>query len=234
MDSIFVKFLKYLKEHSTENTSDTDFTALVDQTLNSVTFSVSRSETSTKYRSCSALPRKILVLTPYYFGRLHHFGVFFNKLNSEKLSKLVDCCLDFYGNENAKQGLENMFFQVGKTLNFCCSNFWEYNSILFSADAFYDKQNPQHNVYFSGAYNNPYFNFLTKGIVEYSNGTYDTMIKDFIENIDLLHTDSHRFIAFMYMWYRGVVMGINEDYSDLILMTTDYFNNNYNLFNTNY
>jgi len=229
MDSIFVKFLKYLRDNSTENTSDADFTALVNQTLNSDTFSVPRSETSTKYRSCPALPNKILVLTPYYFGKLHHFGVFFNKLNSEKLSR-TDCCLDFYGNENAKQELENMFIRARKTLNFCCSNFFEHSlSYILTFDRFYDKQNPLHTVYTNNTY--PYFDFLTEGIVEYSNGTYDTMIKDFLENINLLHTDSHRFIAFMYMWYRGVVMGIDPDVpfpdTSLILMTADYFNDNF-------
>lgn len=222
MDSIFVKFLKYLKNNSTENTSDADFSALVNQTLNSDTFSVPRSETSTKIRVCSALPHKILVLQPYYFGRLYHFGVFFNKL----ISGEYICCLDFYGNENAKQELENMFFRARKRLNFCCSNFYEHSlTYILTADALYDKQNPQHTVYVSDA---PFFDFLTKGIVEYSNGTYDTMIKDFIENIDLLHTDSHRVIAFMYMWYRGVVMSISEDNpNNLILMTTDYFNDNF-------
>ena len=229
MDSIFVKFLKYLRDNSTENTSDADFTALVNQTLNSDTFSVPKSETSTKYRSCPALPHKVLVLTPYYFGRLYHFGVFFNKLNSADLSRLIDCCLDFYGNEDVKQELENMFFRVGKTLNFCCSNFYEHSlRYILGADNIYDKQNPQHILYVS-TYDALYFDFLTKGIVEYSNGTYDTMIKDFLENIDLLHTDSHRFIAFMYMWHRGVVMtiNINNDDSNLILMTTDYFNDNF-------
>ena len=225
MDSIFVKFLKYLKNNSTENTSDADFTALVNQTLNSDTFSVPRSETSTKYRSCPALPRKVLVLQPYYFGSIYRFGVFFNRLMSGPYKNI--CCLDFYGNEDVKQELENMFFRVGKTLNFCCSNFMEHSlrhTLVF--DNFYDIQNPQHTVYVDAIGNTPYLSFLTKGIVEYSNGTYDTMIKDFLENIDLLHTDSHRFIAFMYMWYRGVVMGTNEDYSNLILMTTDYFNDN--------
>lgn len=222
MDSIFVKFLKYLRDNSTENTSDADFSALVNQTLNSDTFSVPRSETSTKIRVCSALPHKILVLQPYYFGRLYHFGVFFNQL----ISGEYICCLDFYGNENAKQELENMFFRAGKTLNFCCSNFYEHSlTYILAADALYDKQNLQHTVYVSDA---PFFDFLTKGIVEYSNGTYDTMIKDFLENIDLLHTDSHRVIAFMYMWYRGVVMSISEDNpNNLILMTTDYFNDNF-------
>lgn len=223
MDSIFVKFLKYLKNNSTENTSDADFTALVNQTLNSDTFSVPKSETSTKVRTCPALPNKVLVLTPYYFGRLHHFGVFFNKLNSVDLSRLIDCCLDFYGNEEAKQELENMFSRTGKTLNFCCSNFMEHSLRRISVfDNFYDRQNLQHTVYVNDTY--PHFYFLVKGIVEYSNGSYDTMIKDFLENIDLLHTDSHRFIAFMYMWKRGVVMGINDN--NLRLMTTDYFNDN--------
>ncbi len=230
MDSIFVKFLKHLKNNSTENTSDADFTALVNQTLNSDTFSVPRSETSTKYRSCPALPHKVLVLTPYYFGRLHHFGVFFNKLCSDKLARLTDCCLDFYGNEDAKQELENMFFRAGKTLNFCCSNFCEHSlKYILAADNIYDKQNPQHNEYidniFIDYYHIPCFGFLRGGIVEYSNGTYDTMIKDFLENIDLLHTDSHRFIAFMYMWYGGVVMGAKD--GNLILMTTETFNKNY-------
>ena len=226
MDSIFVKFLKYLRDNSTENTSDAEFTTLVNQTLNSDTFSVPKSETSTKYRSCSALPHKVLVHQPYYFGRLHHFGVFFDRLMSGTYKNI--CCLDFYGNEDVKQILENMFYRAGKTLNFCCSNFFEHSLLLYilvGADALYDKQNPQHTVYTDNTY--PYFYFLANGIVEYSNGTYDTMIKDFIENIDLLHTNSHKFIAFMYMWYRGVVMGINEDYSNLILMTTDYFNNNF-------
>jgi hypothetical protein len=228
MDSIFVKFLKYLRNNSTENTSDAVFTALVNQTLNSYTFSVSKSETSTKVRTCPALPNKVLVLTPYYFGRLYHFGVFFDKLNSGSLSRLTDCCLDFYGNEDAKQELENMFSRAGKTLNFCCSNFMEHSLRRISAfDNFYDKENPQHIEYIDNYYNIPYFDFLRKGIVEYSNGSYDTMIKDFLENIDLLHTDSHRFIALMYMWYRGVVMGIDHDNNSLILMTTDYFNDNF-------
>lgn len=222
MDSIFVKFLKYLKDHSTANTSDAEFTALVNQTLNSGTFLVPRNETSTKVRSCNY--NKMMVLKPYYFGRLHYFGVFFNKIKSEKGT----CCLDFYGNEDAKQELENMFSQLKDPLTFCCSNFFEHSLqyILGDADALYDKQNPQHIPYVSGTYDAPYFDFLTNGIVEYSNGTYDTMIKDFIENIDLLHTNSHKFIAFMYMWHRGVVMRTNEDYSNL-LMTTDYFNNNF-------
>lgn len=224
MDSIFVKFLKYLRDNSTENTSDADFTALVNQILNSDTFSVPKSETSTKLRICPALPNKVLVQQPYYFGRLYHFGVFFNRLMSGSYKNI--CCLDFYGNEDVKQELENMFFRAGKTLNFCCSNFMEHSlSYILTFDRFYDKQNPQHTVYVSDTYNTPYFNFLTKGIVEYSNGTYDTMIKEFLENIDLLHTDSHRFIALMYMWHRGVVMGIND--SNLILMTTDYFNDNF-------
>lgn len=225
MDSIFVKFLKYLRNNSTENTSDEDFTTLVNQTLNSDTFSVPRSETSTKVRSCSY--NKMMVLKPYYFGRLHHFGVFFDKIKSGKGT----CCLDFYGNKEAKQELENMFSQLKDPLTFCCSNFFEHSLryILAGADALYDKQNPQHTVYTNNTY--PYFYFLAKGIVEYPNGTYDTMIKDFLENIDLLHTDSHRFIAFMYMWYRGVVMGIDPDVpfpdTSLILMTTDYFNYNF-------
>ena len=226
MDSIFVKFLKYLRNNSTENTSDADFTELVNQTLNSDTFSVPRSKTSTKIRSCSY---KMMLLHPYYFGRLYHFGVFFNKLNS--VEKKGICCLDFYGNEDAKQELENMFSQAGKTvdLNFCCSNFYEHSlRYILGTDIVYDKQNPQHAVYIDTS---PYFDFLTKGIVEYSNGTYDTMIKDFLENIDLLHTDSHRFIAFMYMWYRGVVMWIDLDVpfpsTSLILMTADYFNDNF-------
>jgi len=226
MDSIFVKFLKYLRNNSTENTSDADFTELVNQTLNSDTFSVSRSETSTKIRSCPILfpDPKILVQHPYYFGRSYHFGVFFNKLMSG-IHKYI-CCLDFYGNEEAKQELENMFSQAGKTLNFCCSNFYEHIlQYMSAADNLYDKQNPQHIVYIDSYYNTPYFDFLRKGIVEYSNGTYDTMIKDFLENIDLLHTNSHKFIAFMYMWHRGVVMGAND--GNLILMTTDYFNDNY-------
>ena len=119
MDSIFVKFLKYLRDNSTGNTSDADFSALVNQTLNSDTFSVPRSETSTKMRECPALPPKVLILHPYYFGRLHHFGVFFNKISS--VEKNI-CCLDFYGNEDVKK-LENMFSRAGTTLNFCCSNF---------------------------------------------------------------------------------------------------------------
>jgi hypothetical protein len=226
MDSIFVKFLKYLRNNSDENTSDADFTALVNQTLNSNTFSVPKSETSTKIRICSALPNKVLVQQPYYFGRLHHFGVFFNRLMSGIYKNI--CCLDFYGNEDVKQILENMFYRAGKTLNFCCSNFFEHSLLyILGIDIIYDKQNPQHIVYVNSTYNTPYFDFLTNGIVEYSNGTYDTMIKDFIENINLLHTDSHRFIALMYMWYRGVVMGTNEDHSNLILMTTDYFNDNF-------
>ena len=230
MDSIFVKFLKYLRNNSTENTSDANFTALVNQTLNSDTFSVPKSETSTKYRSCPALPRKVLVLQPYYFGRLYHFGVFFNRLMSGSYKNI--CCLDFYGNKEAKQELENMFFRAEKTLNFCCSNFFEHSlRYILGADIIYDKQNPQHTVYVDATGNTPYLSFLTKGIVEYSNGTYDTMIKDFIENINLLHTDSHRFIAFMYMWYRGVVIGIDPDVpfpdTSLILMTTDYFNDNF-------
>ncbi len=228
MDSIFVKFLKHLKNNSTENTSDADFTALVNQTLNSDTFSVPKSETSTKLRICPALPHKILVLTPYYFGRLHHFDVFFNKLNSEELLRLADCCLDFYGNEKVKEKLEKILSRVGKTLNFCCSNFMEHSlQHILVFDNFYDIQNPQHIVYVDATGNTPYLSFLRGGIVEYSNGTYDTMIKDFIENIDLLHTDSHRFIAFMYMWHRGVVMETNEDHSNLILKTTDYFNDNF-------
>ena len=228
MDSIFVKFLKYLRNNSTENTSDADFTTLVNQTLNSDTFSVPRSKTSTKMRICPALPNKVLVLTPYYFGRSYHFGVFFNKLNSGSLSRLIDCCLDFYGNEEAKQELENMFSQAGKTLNFCCSNFMEHSlTYILSVDRFYDKQNPQHTVHIDPNFNSgPFHYFLLEGIVEYSNGTYDTMIKDFLENVDLLHTVSHQFIAFMYMWYRGVVMRIDFDNSNLILMTTDYFNDN--------
>lgn len=222
MNSIFVKFLKYLRDNSTENTSDANFTELVNQTLNSDTFSVPRSETSTKVRACVPLPHKILVLHPYYFGRLYHFGVFFNKLSSGEYI----CCLDFYGNEDAKQELETMFFRVNKSLNFCCSNFYEHSlQHILAFDNLYDKQNPQHAVYVEGYYDAPYFDFLRKGIVEYSNGTYDTMIKDFLENIDLLHTDSHKFIAFMYMWNRGVVMGANE--GNLILMTTDYFNDNF-------
>lgn len=225
MDSIFVKFLKYLRDNSTENTSDADFTALVNQTLNSNTFSVPKSETSTKMRICPALPKKVLVLHPYYFGRLHHFGVFFNRLMSGTYKNI--CCLDFYGNEDAKQELENIFSK--KPLNFCCSNFTEHSlSYILAIDAFYDKQNPQHTVYIDPNFNSgPFHYFLIKGIVEYSNGTYDTMIKDYSENINLLHTDSHRFIASMYMWYRGVVMGINEDDTNLILMTTDYFNDNF-------
>jgi len=227
MDSIFVKFLEYLRGNSTEDTSDAEFTALVDQTLNSDTFSVSKSETSTKVRTCPALPRKVLILQPYYFGRLYHFGVFFNKLNSGKED--VTCCLDFYGNNNKKEELENMFSRARKTLNFCCSNFMEHSFRYISyCDNFYDRQNPYHTVYsILTIYpvDAPYFYFLSEGIVEYSNGTYDTMIKDFLENIDLLHTDSHKFIAFMYMWYRGVVMGINDN--NLILMTTDYFNDNF-------
>lgn len=223
MDSIFVKFLKYLRDNSIENTSDADFTALVDQTLNSDTFSVSKSETSTKVRTCPALPRKILILQPYYFGRLHHFCVFFNKFRKSLYD--VTCCLDFYGNKYKKEELENMFSREGKTLNFCCSNFMEHSlQHIPIFDNFYDRQNPQHIVYVNGDNNTPYHYFLTEGIVEYSNGTYDTMIKDFLENINLLHTDSHKFIAFMYMWYRGVVMGINDN--NLILMTTDYFNAN--------
>lgn len=225
MDSIFVKFLKYLRDNSTENTSDADFTALVNQTLNSNTFSVPKSETSTKMRICPALPYKVLVQHPYYFGRLHHFGVFFNRLMSETHKNI--CCLDFYGNEDAKQELEDIFSK--KPLNFCCSNFMEHSlSYILFIDALYDKQNPQHTVYIDPNFNSGLFHyFLIKGIIEYSNGTYDTMIKDFIENIDLLHTDSHKFIAFMYMWYRGVVMGINEDDTNLILMTTDYLNDNF-------
>ena len=221
MDSIFVKFLKYLRNNSTENTSDADFTALVNQTLNSDTFSVPRSETSTHMRSCNY--NKMMVLKPYYFGRLDHFGVFFNKIKSEK----GVCCLDFYGREEVKQGLENMLSQAKESVTFCCSNFMEHSlQYILMVDALYDKQNPQHIVYLDSNYG-PYFDFLLKGIVEYPNGGYDTMIKDFLENIDLLHTDSHRFIAFMYMWYRGVVMGTDEDYSNLILMTTDYFNDNF-------
>ena len=223
MDSIFVKFLKYLRNNSDENTSDADFTALVNQTLNFETFSVPRNETSTKVRSCNY--NKMMVLKPYYFGRLYHFGVFFNKIKSEKGT----CCLDFYGNKEAKQELENMFSQLKDPLTFCCSNFFEHSLlyILADADALYDKQNPQHTEYVAGTGNTPYLYFLIKGIVEYTNGKYDTMIKDFLENTNLLHTDSHRFIAFMYMWYRGVVMGTNEDHSNLILMTTDYFNDNF-------
>jgi len=223
MDSIFVKFLKYLRNNSTENTSDADFTTLVNQTLNSDTFSVPRSETSTYRRGCPY--NKALVLVPYYFGSLYRFGMFFNKIKSGK----GVCCLDFYGCEEAKQELENMFSQAGKTLNFCCSNFMEHSlTYILSVDRFYDKQNPQHTVYIDPPYDyGPYYGFLTKGIVEYPNGSYDTMIKDFLENIDLLHTDSHRFIAFMYMWKRGVVMRINEDDTNLILMTTDYFNDNF-------
>jgi len=225
MDSIFVKFLKYLRNNSTENTSDADFTTLVNQTLNSDTFSVSRSETSTKRRECAPFPWKVLLLHPYYFGRSHHFGVFFNRLISGVNKKI--CCLDFYGNEEAKQELENMFSQLKDPLTFCCSNFMEHSlPHILAIDALYDKQNPQHTVYIEPPYDyGPYFDFLTKGIVEYSNALYDTMIKDFLENIDLLHTDSHRFIAFMYMWYRGVVMGAND--GNLILMTTDYFNDNF-------
>jgi hypothetical protein len=121
-----------------------------------------------------------------------------------------------------------MFSQAGKTLNFCCSNFMEHCLLrILYFDNFYDRQNHHHTVYVADSSNTPYFYFLMKGIIEYSNGTYDTMIKDFLENIDLLHTDSHRFIAFMYMWYRGVVMTINNDDSGLILMTTDYFNDNF-------
>ena len=228
MDSIFVKFLKYLRDHSNENTSDADFTVLVNQTLNSNTFSVPRSETSTKIRKCTALPYKVLILGPYYFGRLDHFGVFFNKLISGEYKGA--CCLDFYGNEDVKQELENMFSRANKTLNFCCSNFYEHSLryILIGVDAFYDKQNPQHAVYIDSNYNSPYFDFLRKGIIEFPNGSYDTMIKDFLENLDLLlHTDSHKFIAFMYMWKNGAVMRTNEDYSNLILMTTDYFNDNF-------
>ena len=224
MDSIFVKFLKYLRDNSTENTSDADFTALVNQTLNSDTFSVPKSETSTKVRTCTPLPHKVLVQQPYYFGRLYHFGVFFNKLNS--VEKKGVCCLDFYGDEGVKQELENRFSQAGNTLNFCCSNFYEHIlQYMSAADNLYDKQNPQHTVYVNDTYNTPYLDFLRAGIVEYSNGSYDTMIKDFLENLNLLHTDSHRFIAFMYMWYRGVVMGAND--GNLILMTTDYFNDNF-------
>ena len=230
MDSIFVKFLKYLRNNSTENTSDEDFTTLVNQTLNSDTFSVPRSETSTKYRSCPALPKKVLVLQPYYFGSIYRFGVFFNRLTSGLYKNI--CCLDFYGDEDVKQELENMFSQAGKTLNFCCSNFMEHSlqRILYF-DNFYDRQNHHHTVYVADSSNTPYFYFLMKGIIEYSNGTYDTMIKDFLENIDLLHTDSHKFIAFMYMWRRGVVIGIDPDVpfpdTSLILMTTDYFNDNF-------
>ena len=227
MDSIFVKFLKYLRDHSTENTSDADFTALVNQTLNSDTFSVPKSETSTKMRTCPALPHKILVLQPYFFGCIDRFGVFFNKIKSGK----GVCCLDFYGNKYVKQDLENMFSRAGKTLNFCCSNFMEHGLRYISvADDFYDNQNPQHIVYVNGANNTPYYYFLSKGIVEYSNGTYDTMIKDFLENLDLLYTDSHRFIALMYMWHSGVVMGgvvMGANDGNLILMTTDYFNDNF-------
>ena len=219
MDSIFVKFLKYLRAHSTVNTSDADFTALVNQTLNFETFSVPRSETSTKVRSCAY--NKMMVLKPYYFGSLYRFGVFFNKIKSGK----GVCCLDFYGNEEAKQELENILFEYAKVLvTICCSNFMEHSLryIILLADMVYDNQNPQHVVYVSGA---PYFYFLTKGIIEFPNGSYDTMIKDFIENIDLLHTHSHMFIAFMYMWKSGVVMEAND--GNLILMTTDYFNDNF-------
>ena len=226
MDSIFVKFLNYLRNNSNANTSDADFTELVNQTLNSDTFSVSKSDTSTKVRTCPALPKKVLILHPYYFGRLYHFDVFFNRLMSGTYKNI--CCLDFYGNEEAKQELENMFSRANKTLNFCCSNFFEHSSRhILGIDILYDKQNPQHAVYIDSNYNSPYFYFLSEGIVEYSNGTYDTMIKDFIENINLLHTDSHKFIAFMYMWYRGVVMTIDENNSNLILMTTDYFDDNF-------
>ena len=227
MDSIFVKFLKYLRSNSNANTSDADFTALVNQTLNSDTFSVPKSDTSTKVRTCPALPRKVLIMHPYYFGRLYQFGVVFNRLMSGTYKNI--CCLDFYGNEEAKQELENMFSQLKDPVTFCCSNFMEHSLLyILTADILYDKQNPQHTVYIDTILNlGPYFYFLSEGIVEYSNGTYDTMIKDFIENINLLHTDSHKFIAFMYMWYRGVVMGTNEDYSNLILMTTDYFNDNF-------
>lgn len=219
MDSIFVKFLKYLRDNSNVNTSDADFTALVNQTLNSDTFSVSKSETSTKVRTCPALPRKVLILQPYYFGRLHYFSMFFNKFRKSLYD--VTCCLDFYGNKNKKEELENMFSREGKTLNFCCSNFMEHSlRYILMADYVYNRQNPHHTAIYGA--DAPYYCFLSEGIVEYSNGTYDTMIKDFLENINLLHTDSHKFIAFMYMWYRGVVMGINDN--NLILMTTDYFN----------
>ena len=223
MDSIFVKFLKYLRAHSTENTSDADFTALVNQTLNSDTFSVPRSETSTYRRGCPY--NKALVLVPYYFGSLYRFGMFFNKIKSGK----GVCCLDFYGCEEAKQELENILSQSKEPVTFCCSNFMEHSlPYILAIDALYDKQNPQHTVHIDPNFNSgPFHYFLIKGIIEFPNGSYDTMIKDFLENIDLLHTDSHRFIAFMYMWYRGVVMRINEDDTNLILMTTDYFNDNF-------
>ena len=226
MDSIFVKFLKYLRNNSTENTSDADFTALVNQTLNSDTFSVPRSETSTYRRGCPY--NKALILVPYYFGCLVNFGVFFNKLNS--VEKKGVCCLDFYGCEEAKQELENILSQSKEPVTFCCSNFMEHSlRYILLTDIVYDRQNLQHTVYLDDYYyyNTPYFYFLIKGIIEYPNGSYDTMIKEFLENIDLLHTDSHKFIAFMYMWYRGVVMRINEDDTNLILMTTDYFNDNF-------
>ena len=90
MDSIFVKFLKYLRNNSTENTSDADFTTLVNQTLNSDTFSVPRSETSTKVRTCP-LPTKFCS-TSLLFWEINHFGVFFNKLSSGDINI---CCLDF-------------------------------------------------------------------------------------------------------------------------------------------
>ena len=96
MDSIFVKFLKYLRNNSNENTSDADFTALVNQTLNSDTFSVHRSETSTKMRICPALPNKVLVQQPYYFGRLYHFGV------SQKI-KYGNTCLLIFMYEDRKK-----------------------------------------------------------------------------------------------------------------------------------
>lgn len=227
MDSIFVKFLKYLRSNSTENTSDADFLALVNETLNVGTFSVPKSETSTRMRTCEGNPEKILYIKPYYFGRLHNFNVFFNKLNSiQQTHESSECCLDFYGTENEKSSLKTMFSRANKTLWFCCSNFFEHSIryILILFDDWYDKSSAQHNVYVNeNSY--PYIDFLTEGIIEYPNGIYDTMIKEFLDNINLLHTDSHKFIAFMYMYRTGVVMG--EVNSNLILMTTKYYNTNY-------
>ena len=223
MDSIFVKFLKYLRDSSDVSTSDHDFLALVNETLNFYGFSVPKSETSTEMRTCAGNPNKVMYMKPYYFGRLEKFNVFLQKLYSGEQDQSSECCLDFYGDENVKNQLNIMFSRANKTLWFCCSNFFEHSlAKLLAIDALYDKSSIIHNIYVNeNSY--PFIDFLSEGIIEYSNGTYDTMIKEFIDNANLLHTDSHKFVAFMYMYRNGVVMtGFDED---LILMTTTNFLN---------
>ena len=136
-------------------------------------------------------------LNIYFCGNISSYENFL-VTNSSELS----CCLNYIGsfNQSNKDERVEMFSGVEK----CCNKFTSYmNNYILKLEDFYNNTDP---VHISLCNTNPFIYFLDEGIVEFGTINNESALRDILNDVDSLETDSFKFIFLAYILNKGLII----------------------------